>query len=96
MVHQGHLIAFSAISLVEHPAEEKAVHQFVALYNPNTRCWDCVGSIDYPYNLGISVHIRENKILFIRGSTSTHYVSKSDDVVRRKACQIVCSTLDHC
>ena len=73
--YQSHLIAFNGIGLVEHPGEEGPVGQLVPLihlYNPNTRCWDCVGSIDYPYNLGISVHIRENKILFIGGSTGTH------------------------
>ena len=82
--YHGHLIVFNGVGLVEHPGEEEPVHQFVPLihlYNPNTRCWDCVGSIDYPYNLGRSVHIRENKILFIGGSTGTHIISKKDNLV---------------
>ena len=82
--YQGHLIAFNGLSPVEHPGEEKPAYELVPLihlYNPNTRCWDCVGSIDYPYNLGKSVHIRENKIMFVGGSTGTHDTSKKDDLV---------------
>ena len=91
--YQGYLIAFNGISLVEHPGEEEPVHQLfplIHLYNPNTRCWDCVGSIDYPYNLGRSVHIRENKILFIGGSTGTHKARKKDNLVT--SCVIVTIT----
>ena len=82
--YQGHLIAFSGISPIEHPDKAEPVYQLVPqihLYNPNTRCWDCVGSIDYPYNLGRSVHIRENKIFFIGGTTGTHRASEEDDPV---------------
>ena len=82
--YQGHLIAFNGISLVEHPVKEEPFYQLVPrihLYNPNTRCWDCVGSIDYPYNLGKSVHIRENKILFVGGTTGTHQDDRKDDLV---------------
>ena len=82
--YQGHLIAFNGISLVEHPGEEKPVYQLVPqihLYNPNTRCWDCVGSIDYPYNLGRSVHVKENNILFVGGTIGTHDTRKNDDLV---------------
>ena len=82
--YQGHLIAFNGISLVERPGEEKPVYQLVPqihLYNPNTRCWDCVGSIDYPYNLGRSVHVKENNILFVGGTIGTHDTRKNDDLV---------------
>jgi len=82
--YQGHLIAFNGITPVEHQGKEKPVYQLVPLihlYNPYTRCWDCVGSIDYPYNLGRSVHIRENKFLFVGGSTGTHRVSEEDNIV---------------
>ena len=83
--YKGCLIAFNGIGLVEHPATgaEEPVYQLVPLihlYNPNTRCWDCVGSISYPYNLGRSVYIRKNKILFVGGTTGTHKVSKKDDI----------------
>ena len=81
---QGHLIVFNGINLVEHPGKVESQYQLVPLvhlYNPNTRCWDCVGSSDYPYNLGRSVHIRENKILFVGGTTGTHDTSKKDDLV---------------
>jgi len=82
--YQDHLISFSGVRLVEHPGEEKPLAQFVPLihlYNPNTRCWECVGSIDHPYNLGRLICIKENKILFVGGSTSTHKVSKEDNIV---------------
>ena len=82
--YQGHLIVFNGANPVECPGEEEPAYQLVPLvhlYNPNTRCWDCVGSTDYPYHLGRSVHIWENKILFIGGSTGTHDASKNDDLV---------------
>jgi len=82
--YQGHLIAFNGISPVEYLGEDKPVGQLVPLvhlYNSNTRCWDCVDSIDYPYNLGRSVQIRENKILFVGGSTGTHHVNKEGNIV---------------
>ena len=83
--YQGHLIVFNGLSLVLHPGEEKPAYQLVPLihmYNPNTRCWDCVGSIDHPYNLGRSVYIKENKILFVGGSIGTHDLIKKDSMVK--------------
>ena len=81
--YQGHLITFGGGYKIEQPHEDKPVWQLVPLihmYNPDTRTWDCVGEIPHGYLLGISVHIRKNKILFIGGLTGTHG-KKDDDMI---------------
>jgi len=80
--YQGHLITFGGIHQVERPDQDKPVWELVPLihiYNPHTKTWDCVGDIPHGHLLGKSVHIRENKILFIGGTTGTHSISESDD-----------------
>ena len=82
--YQGHLITFTGDHMVERPDEDKPVCKLVPLihvYNPNTKTWDCVGDIPIGYYLGISVHIRENKILFIGGVTGTHDPNDDDDIM---------------
>ena len=82
--YQGHLITFTGGHKVERPEEDKPVYELVPLihiYNPDTKTWDCVGDIPHGYCSGKSVHIRENKILFIGGLTGTHDLSKDDDIV---------------
>ena len=76
--YQGRLITFSGFHGVEQPGRDKPVYKSVPLihtYNPHTNTWDCVGEIPYEYLLGISVHIRNNAILFIGGLTGTHYIT---------------------
>ena len=88
--YQGRLITFGGGYLVEQVDRHKPVFQSVPLihiYNPDTRTWDCVGEIPRRYLLGRSVHIRENKLLFIGGLTGTHDLSKDDDMI------ITCSVL---
>ena len=68
--YQGHLIIFGGSYQVERSDEHLPVQQSVPLihiYNPDTRTWDCVGGIDHRYLLGRSIHIGENKFLFIGG-----------------------------
>ena len=82
--YQGHLITFTGGHKVERPDEDKPVDELVPLihiYNPDTKTWDCVGDIPIGYYLGMSVHIRENKILFIGGLTGTHATDKDDDIM---------------
>ena len=82
--YQGHLITFSGGYRVEQPDIDKPVHKSVPLihtYNPYTDTWDCVGEILYEYSLGKSVHIRDNKILFIGGLTDTCSASNNDDII---------------
>ena len=82
--YQDHLITFTGGQEVERPGEDKPVFELVPLihvYNPDTKTWDCVGDISIGYYLGVSVHIRENKILFIGGLTGTHDAGKNDDVM---------------
>ena len=82
--YQGHLITFTGGRMVELPDEDKPVIELVPLihiYNPDTKTWDCVGDIPHGYYLGMSVHIRENKILFIGGLTGTHNTNIDDDIM---------------
>ena len=80
--YKGRLITFGGGYKVEHPNKHKAVWQSVQLihiYNPDTRTWDCIGEIPHEYLLGKSIHIRENRFLFIGGLTGTHDPNKDDD-----------------
>ena len=80
--YQGRLITFGGGHRIEQPGIDKPVFQSVPLihtYNPYTNTWDCVGEIPYEYLLGRSVHIRDNKILFIGGLTGTCNANNNDD-----------------
>ena len=82
--YQGHLITFTGDHKVKRPDEDNPVWELVPLihiYNPDTKTWDCVGEIPIGYYLCISIHIRENKILFIGGLTGTHITNKDDDIM---------------
>ena len=82
--YQGRLVTFGGGHKVEQPGKGKPVWQSVQLihvYNPDTMTWDCVGEIPHGYLLGKSVHIRENKFLFIGGLTGTHDPMKNDDTI---------------
>ena len=82
--YQGHLITFTGGQEVERPDEDDPVYELVPLihiYNPDTKTWDCVGDIPIGYYMGVSAHIRENKILFIGGVTGTHNTFKDDDIM---------------
>ena len=73
--YQGHLITFTGIHLVEELQRSKPVRKLVPIihiYNPDTLSWDCVGYISCKYTLGRSVHIGDNKILFIGGLTGSY------------------------
>ena len=66
--YQGRLITFGGVHRVEQPKKDEPVWQslpLIHIYNPYTNTWDCVGEIPYEFLLGRSVHIRDNKILFI-------------------------------
>ena len=82
--YQDRLITFSGDYKIEKPNTENPVYQSVPLihtFNNYTNTWDCVGEIPYEYLIGRSVHIRDNKILFIGGFTGTHDPSKDDDIM---------------
>ena len=79
--YQGRLITFGGFHCFEQPHIDKPVHKSVPLihtYNPYTNTWDCVGKIPYEYLLGRSVHIRDNKILFVGGLTGTYSINNDD------------------
>ena len=83
--YQGHLITFSGGHWVEQSNKDEPVYQSVPLihiYNPYTNTWDCVEEIPYEYLLGRSVHIRDNKILFIGGLTGTYRTGEDDNIMR--------------
>ena len=81
--YQGRLIIFSGGHRVEQPSKDNPVCKSVPLihiYNPYINTWDCVGEIPYEYLLGKSVHIKDNKILFIGGLTGTYSNANDDDI----------------
>ena len=91
--YQGRLIIFTGDRKVERPDEDNPLYELVPLihiYNPDTTTWDCVGCVPMQYVLGLSVHIRENKMLFIGGLTGTHEPDVPDDIV--SSCQILTLT----
>ena len=81
--YQGRLVTFSGDYKTELPNTENPVYQSVPLihiFNNYTNTWDCVGEIPCKYLMGRSVHIGDNKILFIGGFTGTYDPSKDDDI----------------
>ena len=83
-VYQKRLITFGGIRLVEQPNKRPAKWQSIPLvhiYNPDTKSWDCVGKIEHKYYLGRSVHIGEDKILFIGGTIGKYITDSNDDIV---------------
>ena len=82
--YQGRLITFGGGHRIEQPDIYKPAFQSIPLihtYNPYINTWDCVGEIRYEYLLGKSVHIRDNKILFIGGLTGTCNANNNDDII---------------
>ena len=82
--YQGHLITFTGDHMIKQPDEDNPIFELVPLihmYNPDTKTWDCVGDTPHGYYLGLSVHIRENKVLFIGGLTGSHDETIDDDVM---------------
>ena len=82
--YQAHLVIFTGDHKVEQPEQGKAAWELISLihlYNPDTKCWDHVGDVPHGYLEGRSVHIREDKLLFIGGLTGTHSTGKDDDSV---------------
>ena len=79
--YHGQLITFTGDRLVEKSDEDKAIYELVPLihiYNPDTKSWDYVGCVSQGYYLGRSVHIKENKILFIGGMSGKHDLYDDD------------------
>ena len=82
--YQSRLITFTGCHMVEQPNEHNSMWKSVSLihiYNPDTQSWDCVGEFSYGYLLGRSVHIEEDKIVFIGGMTGICDLSKHDDII---------------
>ena len=82
--YRGHLITFTGVRVLEQSNEEidgKLPIELIPLihiYNSYTKTWDCVGRVPYGYTLSKSVHISENKILFVGGVRSVHVLKESD------------------
>ena len=91
--HQGHLIVLNGDYLVKQSIRHKSVWKLAQqsyLYNPNTNSWDYVGDDLHDYQLGKSVYVEENKILFIGGITGTFTIGIEDDMV--KTCSMLTLT----
>ena len=82
--YQGHLIIFTGDQLVEKPDEDKPIFQLIPLihiYNPDTSSWNYVGSVSHGYYIGRSVHVKDDKILFIGGLIGMHDPCNNDDLI---------------
>ena len=90
--YQGHLIIFNGDRKVGPSRENKwELIKQSYLYNPCTNSWDCVGNDFHNYKLGRSVHLEENKMIFIGGITGTFDAGKENDLV--ETCSMLTFTL---
>jgi len=70
--YRGHLVTFSGDYLDE-PYKEWESVSLIHMYNPDTKSWDRVGEVvPHDYYFGMSVHLSENKILFVGGLIGSH------------------------
>ena len=96
--YQGHLITFTGVRMIERCNEEiddklpLELIPLIHIYNAYTKTWDCVGRVPYGYTLSKSVHIRENKILFIGGVRGTHTSMEPCDSTSVTTCLILTLT----
>ena len=80
--YQGHLIIFNGDYKIPPLGGNKLnTNKQSYLYNSITNSWDYVGDDFHDYKLGRSVHLEENKIIFIGGITGTFDGNKEDDLV---------------
>ena len=81
---QGHLITFTGMSLDVQPYKHNPMHRF-HLYNPKNESWDCVETNFDGYVWGRSIHLTDNVIFVIGGTTNTakFYPDKDDNFVTR-------------
>ena len=79
----SHLISFTGDHLKQGD-KDKPEWELVPLtyaYNPDLKCWDCVGDISCGYHFGKAIYTRKNEILFIGGLTGKHMVGEDDDMM---------------
>ena len=91
---QGYLITFSGDHLVQHMKGAWESVPYIHVYNPDTKWWDRVDEVaPHDYYFGMSVHLTDNKILFIGGLTGTHNPNNVFDIVSN--CWILATTTEH-
>jgi len=78
--YQGHLISFNGVEKVEQGTRWRLVPQ-IHIYNIKNNSWDCVGENTFDYYFGLSVHAKENKILFVGGLTGEYQAGKHDNLI---------------
>ena len=89
--YQGRLIIFNGDRKIPPLGEDKwKLIKQSYLYNPITNFWDYVGDNFHDYKLGRSVHLGENKIIFIGGITGMFDCNNKDDLV--ETCSILTLT----
>ena len=84
--YQGRLITFDGHHWAETLDEDEPYLESVPLihtYHHHTKTWECTGEIPhaYGYFLGRSIHIRESKLLFIRGLTGGYDTGEDDNMI---------------
>jgi len=68
--HQGRLITFTGDRLVHQAEEVFELVPLIHIYNPEIKSWNCIGENPHGYHSGLSVHVKDNKILFLGGLTA--------------------------
>jgi len=91
--YRSRLIVFTGDKLVQQADKASpvwALDPFIYIYNDSTKSWDCVGEIPHAYLFGHSVHLKENKIMFVGGLTGEHDPDDEDDI--KLTCMLVTFT----
>ena len=84
--YQHRLIIFTGVSLGERPDQDKPIHQ-LHLYNPDEKSWDHIATASEGYTWGRLIHIKDNVIYVIGGTTDTIYRGGDNNLV--KTCLMV-------
>lgn len=82
--YQGRLISFTGDRLIRHKDKDKTEYELVPLahvYNPDLKCWECVGDISCGYHFGKTIYVRKNEMLFMGGLTGAHMVGEDEDMM---------------
>ena len=82
--YQGRLITFTGDRLRKQKDKDVPEWELVPLahiYNPDLKCWECVGDISCGYHFGKTIYVRKNEILFIGGLTGSHMVGEDNDMM---------------
>ena len=79
--YRGRLITFTGVFLGKEPALDIPIHKFY-IYNPSIESWDYIAPAYEGYIWGRSVHIKDDTIFVIGGTTGTIYRGEDENLVK--------------